>query len=38
MSIRHGLLALLSSGPRYGSQLRVEFEASTGATWPRNIG
>jgi DNA-binding PadR family transcriptional regulator len=38
MSIRHGLLALLSSGPRYGYQLRVEFEASTGATWPPNIG
>ncbi|MEV4366319.1 helix-turn-helix transcriptional regulator [Nonomuraea sp. NPDC049637] len=38
MSIRHGLLALLSSAPRYGYQLRVEFEASTGATWPLNIG
>ncbi|MET8143143.1 PadR family transcriptional regulator [Sphaerisporangium sp. NPDC005288] len=38
MSIRHGLLALLSQGPRYGYQLRAEFEASTGATWPLNIG
>ncbi|MEZ0074333.1 PadR family transcriptional regulator [Planotetraspora sp. GP83] len=38
MSIRHGLLALLSQGPRYGYQLRSEFEASTGATWPLNIG
>ncbi|MGI5271591.1 PadR family transcriptional regulator [Nonomuraea sp. CA-218870] len=38
MSIRHGLLALLSTGPRYGYQLRGEFEASTGATWPLNIG
>lgn len=38
MSIRHGLLALLSGGPRHGYQLRVEFEASTGATWPLNIG
>ncbi|HLU32618.1 MAG TPA: PadR family transcriptional regulator [Natronosporangium sp.] len=38
MSIRHGLLALLESGPRYGYQLRAEFEASTGATWPLNIG
>ena len=38
MSIRHGLLALLGRGPRYGYQLRVEFEASTGATWPLNIG
>jgi DNA-binding PadR family transcriptional regulator len=38
MAIRQGLLALLSQGPRYGYQLRVEFEASTGATWPLNIG
>ncbi|MEV7012717.1 PadR family transcriptional regulator [Streptosporangium sp. NPDC051022] len=38
MTIRHGLLALLSQGPRYGYQLRAEFEASTGATWPLNIG
>ncbi|WP_061295744.1 PadR family transcriptional regulator [Herbidospora cretacea] len=38
MSIRHGLLALLSRGPRHGYQLRVEFEASTGATWPLNVG
>ncbi|MFB4278925.1 MULTISPECIES: PadR family transcriptional regulator [unclassified Nonomuraea] len=38
MSVRHGLLALLSRGPRHGYQLRVEFEASTGATWPLNIG
>ncbi|MEO3870500.1 PadR family transcriptional regulator [Nonomuraea sp. B12E4] len=38
MSIRHGLLALLNSGPRYGYQLRGEFEASTGGTWPLNIG
>ncbi|MEV0585606.1 PadR family transcriptional regulator [Nonomuraea sp. NPDC050310] len=38
MSIRHGLLALLSRGPRYGYQLRAEFESSTGATWPLNIG
>ncbi|MQY03136.1 PadR family transcriptional regulator [Actinomadura macrotermitis] len=38
MSIRHGLLALLSQGPRYGYQLRADFESSTGATWPLNIG
>jgi DNA-binding PadR family transcriptional regulator len=38
MSIRHSLLALLAKGPRYGYQLRVEFESSTGATWPLNIG
>lgn len=38
MSIRHGLLALLERGPCYGSRLRTEFEARTGATWPLNIG
>ena len=36
--IRHGLLALLARGPRYGYQLRTEFESSTGTTWPLNIG
>ncbi|MFB6890616.1 PadR family transcriptional regulator [Kitasatospora sp. NPDC056327] len=38
MSIRHGLLALLDQGPSYGYQLRTEFEARTGATWPLNVG
>jgi DNA-binding PadR family transcriptional regulator len=38
MSIRHGLLALLERGERYGYQLRTAFEAETGATWPLNIG
>ncbi len=38
MSIRHGLLALLEGGPRYGSRLRTEFESRTGSTWPLNIG
>jgi DNA-binding PadR family transcriptional regulator len=38
LSVRHGLLALLAEGPRYGYQLRAEFEARTGATWPLNVG
>ncbi|MCD0448300.1 PadR family transcriptional regulator [Actinocorallia sp. API 0066] len=38
MSIRHGLLALLTRGPRYGYQLRAEFETATGGAWPLNIG
>jgi len=38
MSIRHGLLALLEHGPKYGYQLRSDFEAATGATWPLNVG
>jgi DNA-binding PadR family transcriptional regulator len=38
MSIRHGLLALLERGPRYGARLRTEFETRTGSAWPLNIG
>ncbi len=38
MSIRHGLLALLDEGPRYGYQLKSEFESRTGSTWPLNVG
>ncbi|MET3921092.1 PadR family transcriptional regulator [Arthrobacter sp. UYEF20] len=38
MSIRHSLLALLQDRPRYGYQLRIEFEDRTGASWPLNIG
>ena len=38
MSIRHALLALLSEGPKYGLQLREEFEANTGQVWPLNVG
>jgi DNA-binding PadR family transcriptional regulator len=38
MSVKHGLLALLRQGPRYGYQLRAEFEQRTGATWPLNVG
>jgi DNA-binding PadR family transcriptional regulator len=38
MSVRHGLLALLERGTRYGYQLRAEFERATGGTWPLNIG
>src|ERR1700751_5484212 len=38
MSVRHALLALLSEGPKYGLQLREEFEARTGEVWPLNIG
>jgi DNA-binding PadR family transcriptional regulator len=38
MSVRHALLALLSEGPKYGLQLREEFEARTGEVWPLNVG
>src|SRR5580700_5769146 len=35
MSVRH---ALLSEGPKYGLQLRQEFEERTGEVWPLNVG
>jgi DNA-binding PadR family transcriptional regulator len=38
MSVPHALLALLSEGPKYGLQLREEFEAGTGEVWPLNVG
>jgi DNA-binding PadR family transcriptional regulator len=38
VSIRQGLLALLAEQPMFGAQLRQEFEARTGATWPLNVG
>jgi DNA-binding PadR family transcriptional regulator len=38
MSVRHALLALLSEGPKYGLQLRNEFEGRTGDVWPLNVG
>jgi|ERR1700733_1037477 len=38
MSVRHALLGLLSEGPKYGLQLRQEFEATTGDVWPLNVG
>src|SRR6266851_1681490 len=38
MSVRHALLAQLSEGPKYGLQLREEFEERTGEVWPLNVG
>ncbi len=38
MSVKHGLLALLGEGPRYGYELKSAFEARTGGTWPLNVG
>jgi DNA-binding PadR family transcriptional regulator len=38
LSVRHTLLGLLTEGPKYGLQLREEFEATTGEVWPLNIG
>ncbi|MCU1692550.1 MAG: PadR family transcriptional regulator [Frankiales bacterium] len=38
MSVKHGLLALLCEGPRYGYELKAGFEARTGEAWPLNVG
>ena len=38
MSVRHALLALLTEGPKYGLQLRHQFEQQTGEVWPLNVG
>lgn len=38
MSVPHGLLALLDEGPRYGYQLRSDFEQRTGGVWSLNVG
>ena len=38
MSVKHSLLAILSSGPSYGYQLKGEFERRTASTWLLNIG
>jgi hypothetical protein len=36
--VRNSLLALLSEVPKYGPQLREDFEAGTGYVWPLNSG
>lgn len=36
--IRPALLSLLRGGPKYGYQLKSEFEAATGSAWVLNVG
>lgn len=38
MSVRYGLLALLSDHDAYGYVLRTRFEEVTGGSWPLNVG
>jgi len=38
MSVRLGIMALLAEEPMHGYQVRQEFEARTGGTWPLNVG
>ena len=38
MSVAMSLLAMVAEGPRYGYELRAEFDRRTSARWPLNIG
>ena len=38
MGIREGILALIAGEPKYGYQLKSEFEEHTGGVWPLNVG
>jgi DNA-binding PadR family transcriptional regulator len=38
MSIRHGILGVLSTQPTHGYGIKTQFEASTGGVWPLNVG
>ncbi len=38
MSVKYALLGLLAEQPKYGHQLRQEFEEKTGDVWPLNVG
>lgn len=38
VSVRYGLLALLSSGSRHGYELKRELEERTGSLWELNVG
>lgn len=38
MSVRQGLLAILTVGDAYGYQLRQEFNRRTDGVWPLNVG
>lgn len=38
MGIREGILTLLADGPKYGYQLKREFEVATGEAWALNVG
>ncbi|MFX0592550.1 PadR family transcriptional regulator [Melissospora conviva] len=37
-AVRWGLLALFADGPKYGYQLRTEFDTRTGGSWAVNVG
>lgn len=38
MTVRHSLLAILTTGDAYGYQLRQEFNRRTDSVWPLNVG
>ncbi|MEN8239922.1 MAG: PadR family transcriptional regulator [Actinomycetota bacterium] len=38
VGVKEGILALLVEGPKYGYQLKREFETATGEAWTLNVG
>jgi DNA-binding PadR family transcriptional regulator len=38
LSVKHGILGILANGPRYGYELKAEFELLTGGLWDLNVG
>jgi len=38
MTVRQGLLAVLTSGPQHGYQIKTNFESTTGGIWKLNVG
>ena len=38
MAVKDALLALLADGPKHGYELKSQFDAATGESWPLNIG
>ncbi len=38
MAIREGILTLLAEEPKYGYQIKLEFEKATGDAWTLNVG
>ena len=38
MAVKDALLALLAKEPKHGYELKSQFDAATGESWPLNVG
>ena len=38
MAVKDALLALLAGEPKHGYELKSQFDAATGESWPLNVG